>query len=183
MRIAMKKHLALVLVVAVALSASYAAARFRLLDRVKNTPILDVTRFIDLGSKDVGTDIEARFQIGNSGRVPLEVRDIKTNCGCRGLYLAGDSGRQEMRALTVQPFDSVELRMPFVVQGAPNTPRDLAVRFSTNDPANPDVELVIRVVPSSSCFAEPPSLNLANLGVGRPSCNSITLWGTENGSG
>src|SRR5262249_4788771 len=99
MRSTMKKRLVIILLAFGVCAASYSAARFKLIDRLGNRPVLEVNRFIDLGHHETETNAEAVFWVFNQGRAPLQVDRIETKCGCQGLYLvSGDEHPEKTTA-------------------------------------------------------------------------------------
>jgi hypothetical protein len=130
-------------------------------------PAIDVVREINLGDKEVGAIVKPAFVIRNNGRAPLLIDDISARCGCLGLFVQkGSRCPEKIESLQIAPGEEETLSLHYGVSGPPGVTIVRRVEFRTNDPANPTVEIVLRVTPTSRYFAAPGEVSLGPIPVG-----------------
>ena len=181
----MKKHWTWLIVTTAACAASYAVARSGLIERLglyhHAGPSLVAPRYIDLGRHETDVLAEAAFGVRNRGASPLRIEALQTNCSCQGVYLLDPTGRRaRVESFSVEAGGSVELRMPFTVQGYAGVPNARFIRFKTNDPDNPDVQIDIVVTPFPKCVAVPANLIFGNIALGKRVSSEIQLRATDS---
>jgi hypothetical protein len=128
---------------------------------------IEVERPIDLGNHELFSTLEPSLLIRNSGRRPLLIHGITTSCGCLGVFTRdGLRDRIQVQSLAVPPRKTELLCVQFAVTGDPAVPQVQMVRFSTNDPYNPEVCVLLSVVPFARYLAAPAQIALGTVPVG-----------------
>jgi hypothetical protein len=133
-------------------------------------PVAVYAPTIDLGERELGEVVVARFQIANNGRRPLEVRNFRTSCACAGIEQMVASQLYLAEHVTVPPRSSVELFARIRVRAAPGQVERTLVWFQTNDLARPTGAITVeasRVVgiacsPSAVLFNDAIALESAS---------------------
>jgi hypothetical protein len=126
-----------------------------------------MVRDIRLGELEVGTVVEPSVVVRNVGRRPLVIDEMLTGCGCLGAFVSRAPGhRDKVERLEVAPRQEVALTLRLGITGTPGVPQVRNVRFRTNDPANPSVEIAIHVTPTSRYFATPAEVALGPIPTG-----------------
>lgn len=91
-------------------------------------PKLAITdRLQDLGKVNEGTQTVAEFQITNHGQSPLNIRKVKSNCGCFVAELSKD---------TIKPGKTVTLKGTFDATGRRGN-QNKSITIYSNDPVDP----------------------------------------------
>jgi len=130
-------------------------------------PAIDVDRHIELGDCEMLATAEPSVVVRNRGRQPLVLDTITTSCGCLGLFArhgAGDPTKVE--TLEIGPGGRATLILRLMVSGTPGVRSLQRVRFRTNDPRNPAVEIIVSATPLGGYAAAPASISLGTMPVG-----------------
>jgi hypothetical protein len=113
-------------------------------------PIIDVVEKVkDFGVISKGEQIQAVFEVKNKGQAPLEISQVRPTCGCT----VADFDK------TVPPGGTGKVRAN-VDTSAFNGPITKAVLVFSNDPATPQLNLVIKAEIRSMIEAVPRNLLL-----------------------
>ena len=97
-------------------------------------PVVDIVKKIqDFGTVPKGEKIKAAFDVRNTGQAPLEINQVRPTCGCTVVNFTR----------TIPPGGSGTINAD-VDTSAYTGPISKAVLVFTNDPATPQVNLVIK---------------------------------------
>lgn len=154
-----------VLVVTMAAGAAWWQAKRTGSSSDSSTPAtLDCPREVDLGRVEMHRVTEAVFPILNTGGQPLTIRNVTASCGCLGVRLL--PARQEVTPNTtvvVQPGGEIELAFALHVSGVHGVKVGHVIRFSTDDPNHPNVEVRLTFVPTASAFSDHATLSFGEV--------------------
>jgi hypothetical protein len=96
------------------------------------------TKQLDLGAMNEGTVKKAAITITNTGKRQLDIRRVKTSCGCVVTEMEKDN---------LKPGESMDITVSFDATGRRGN-QIKSITFFSNDPANPTqkVSLLARVI-------------------------------------
>jgi hypothetical protein len=124
---------------------------------------------IDAGSAEVGQTVEAVLPVGNAGPAPLTLSELSTDCSCLGAFLLPDQHPLAHAAShTIPPGGEARVLFRLRVSGAHGARTDRVVRFRTDDPDRPSVEVRIDYVPLARYFPDPIHLRFDPTDPDRP---------------
>jgi hypothetical protein len=138
-----KKFLFVFLIFIISVPALY--GYFKATSAPKNQgtlPKIEITpRSFDFGTAKYGEVLETTFQIKNLGNQTLEIKRVATSCACT-------KGRVDKKRLS--PGEETELFVTYET-GAMSGPyakgeQERIVYVKSNDPKNPQVEVIIKAV-------------------------------------
>ncbi|OPZ25278.1 MAG: hypothetical protein BWZ02_02532 [Lentisphaerae bacterium ADurb.BinA184] len=120
----------------------------------------DGTEF-NFGTADSSQTVEHTFVIRNDGDATLEIKDLRTNCGCTVAQIENPA---------LAPGDSRDIHATLILLGT-SGPQGKSVMFRTNDPDHAVVRLVLSGVvgksydltPADATFGEVPATESATL--------------------
>lgn len=129
-------------------------------------PVLDIAEKIkDFGVVAKGEKLRAEFEVRNSGQAPLEITQVRPTCGCT----VADFDR------SIAPGAKGKIRAE-VDTAAFSGPISKAILVFCNDPANPQVSLVVRADVKSFIEVLPkPLILFKNLLGGEVATEKVTL--------
>jgi hypothetical protein len=107
----------------------------------RGDPAIDLPEVIDVGECEQWKVVTGRFRVANRGGRVLEIRDVRTDCGCSGVERESGEGRVRVAALDLPPGASEELLIRWQVRGEPGSASRTQVHFRTNDPRHPEVRV------------------------------------------
>ncbi len=131
-------------------------------------PVIDYPDLVDLGERERGERVVARFTIANRGSGELVVDQIQTNCSCSGVEREVGGRFVQVRSLTLGAGEEAALVTRVSVGGVPIGSRMVnELYFRTNDPARPSgcIQAVVRRV-HGGVFAFPESVTFGSVAVG-----------------
>ncbi|MCI0700146.1 MAG: DUF1573 domain-containing protein [Planctomycetia bacterium] len=145
-------------------------------------PVIDCPREIDLGTVEIHRTVEGVLPITNTGGQPLTIRDITTSCGCLGARLLPN--REELKSsatVTIPPGGRVEIVFPLLVSGVHGVKTGHLIRFATDAPETPTVEVRLTFTPSARYFADPAAISLGDIAQDNsPPLTTIGLFTTDD---
>lgn len=100
-------------------------------------PVLEAPEEIDFGLCNPGP-VETRFTIRNPGQSPLELRDIRSGCGCAVLQRTGIETGSPLKHATVPPGESLELTVRVSLRPTDHARFRTTITLQTNDPNRPE---------------------------------------------
>lgn len=110
--------------------------------RVAPTPEITCPSEVNLGEQELGSLALGRFEISNTGSLPLVIENVSTNCSCTGLEEEEDGVFTRVSRLVIPPKSTVPLVIRVSVRGFPIGSTGItSVFFETNDPNAPNVEI------------------------------------------
>lgn len=118
------------------------------------------TEKIELGEVSVDGDYPAEFTISNTGDAPLEISDVRTSCMCTfaEIIIGGEKSPEFNMVMhnshatrrwkgELQPGESATARVIYKPHLMPvQGPVERNLVFTTNDPDNKEVELVVGAI-------------------------------------
>jgi len=107
----------------------------------------------EFGDRDSENNVEHEFSIVNLGTAPLEIRDVRTSCGCT----AADP---EKRVL--QPGEETYIKGTLNLEGRQG-PQNRTITVTSNDPDNPTYQLGFRGNAIAAVMTEPQFINLGRV--------------------
>lgn len=143
---------------------------------------IECPREIDLGTVEIHRTVEGVVPITNPGGRPLAVRDITTSCGCLGVRLL--SSRESLTpasVVVVPPGGRVEVAFVLRVAGAHGVRSGHTVRFQTDAPDTPAVEVRLTFTPKARYFTDPNALSFGDVAEGSRPAETINLFTTDPG--
>lgn len=134
-------------------------------------PVIDIVEKIkDFGMVAKGERLVAVFEVRNTGQAPLQVTQVRPTCGCT----VADFDRE------IPPGASGKVRAE-VDTSSFSGPISKAVLVFSNDPVNPQVNLVVKADVRSFVEVMPRALILfKNLMSGEPATEKVTLVSADN---
>lgn len=129
-------------------------------------PVIDIVEKIkDFGTVAKGERLTAVFEVRNTGQAPLQITQVRPTCGCT----VADFDRE------IAPGGTGKVRAE-VDTTAFSGPISKAVLVFSNDPLNPQVNLVVKAEVRSFVEVVPRALILfKNLMSGEPATEKVTL--------
>lgn len=123
-----------------------------------------IDKIKDFGTVPKGEKITAVFDVKNSGKAPLQINQVRPTCGCTVASFdhsipPGGTGKIEARVDT----------------SAFSGPISKAVLVFSNDPATPQVNLVIKAEVRSFIEVKPRPILRFNVLQGEPATDKVTL--------
>ncbi|MBX9581777.1 MAG: hypothetical protein K2X87_15850 [Gemmataceae bacterium] len=154
----MRRVLAVIAVVAAGVAAAWWAYP-RPAAEPAGGPRVRCPERIDAGSAEVGQTVEAVLPVGNDGPIPLTLSELSTDCSCLGAFILPDRHPlTHTPSHTVSPGGEAKVLFRLRVSGAHGVRTDRVVRFRTDDPDRPSVEVRIDFVPLARYFPDPVHL-------------------------
>jgi hypothetical protein len=140
-------------------------------DAQKAKPAIDIAQKIqDFGTVSKGDVIKATFEVKNTGTAPLEITQVRPTCGCT----VADFDK------TVAPGGTGKIQAQ-VNTAAFSGPITKAILVFSNDPDNPQVNLVVKADVRSFVEVLPRPLLNFNVLQGEPATDKVVLT-TADGS-
>lgn len=134
-------------------------------------PSMDVAeKILDFGVVTKGELLKADFKIRNTGSAPLEITQVRPTCGC--------TVAKHDRLIAPGATGSIHAEVDTTAFSGPNSK---AVIVFSNDPDNPQVNLVIKFDSRSFVEVFPKPLLSFNVLQGEPATDKVVL-GTADGS-
>ena len=131
----------------------------------KSKPTIDIPAKIkDFGTVPKGEKIKAVFDVRNTGTAPLELTQVRPTCGCTVTSFDHN----------IQPGATGHV-VADVDTSAFNGPISKAVLVYSNDPATPQVNLVIKAEVKAFIEVRPRPFIRFNALQGEPASNAVTL--------
>lgn len=127
-RKAMLGALALVAVVAILLASG------RKWNAAAGNAVLVCPTHLDLGERELGEQVVARFPIANKGTESLSISNIQTTCACAGIEREENGATVRVSQLRIEPGESVPVSIRLMARGEPEGAARYRVQFDTNDP-------------------------------------------------
>jgi len=132
-----------------------------------NHAVIEVVREFDFGQRELRTTVESTIQIRNVGLKPLHIGNITTDCGCVGVFSAQNEGSSEKsKTLEIHPYGDGHLLIKLGVSGSPGVAERRRITFLTNDPTNPQVDIILRVTSIGRYASDPARLTLGSIPIG-----------------
>ncbi|MGE5234731.1 MAG: DUF1573 domain-containing protein [Acidobacteriota bacterium] len=164
-----KSVLALLLAAAPALAWAQQAAPAARNKPAGPKPVIDIQEKIkDFGVVSKGQKIKASFLVKNTGTAPLEIPQVRPTCGCT--VASFDK--------TVPPGGTGKIDAEVDTTGF-NGPITKALLVFSNDPDNPQVNLVIKADVRAAIEVLPRSLLRFNVLQGEPATEKVVLVGSN----
>lgn len=152
------------------------------LARTAPHPVIDVVRYVELGEHELNTIVEPLVVVRNRGRQPLILDQFTTSCGCLGVFAELETGqREKLGRLEIPARQQATLVVRLTVTGRIKAREVKRIRFATNDPQNPTVELAIGAIPIARYFACPATVALGTLPVGDRQEREVEITALERG--
>lgn len=134
-------------------------------------PVMDVVaKILDFGTVTKGEVIKADFEIRNTGSAPLEITQVRPTCGC--------TVAKHDRVIAPGAVGKIHAEVDTAAFSGPNSK---AVLVFTNDPENPQVNLVVKFDARSFVEIFPKPLLSFNVLQGEPATDKVVV-GTADGS-
>lgn len=97
-------------------------------------PSLSIPSVLNLGHRERGEIVLARFPVGNHGGRPLVLENFKTSCSCAGVEREENGKFAGIRSVEVPPGETVQLAVRISVAAPYGQPQLVRVFFEANDP-------------------------------------------------
>ncbi len=132
-------------------------------------PTIRVPESIDLGECEAGQIAATEFDIANDGNAELNIAGVRASCSCTGLETRQPDGRySKVEALAIPPGGRRTLAVRLAVNGPPGESLTSTVSFQTDDPARPEVTLVLRLRRiRSGAFSQPVAFAFGTASAGQ----------------
>ena len=134
--------------------------------RSPREPTVDVPAVIDLGVQAKGRHVETGFLIRNRGMEALVLRNFGTTCGCVRPFRRRATGQTEVVEEVVPPLSEIEIHVGAAIRGDKGD-FEHWVRFDTNDPGRPHVEIALIGKVDIGVYTTPSQLHLGRLHPGQ----------------
>lgn len=119
------------------------------------------------GERSNTESVEHTFRLRNEGNVSLEIRNIRSSCGCT-------IGRVSRK--TLEPGESSEITATLDLRGR-RGPQHMVLTVETNDPQLPFAQLQMRGTAIQEIQVQPSSLFAADLAPGRSGEWTVSITG------
>src|SRR5262245_22483567 len=87
----------------------------------QSAPVAEYPERIDLGEREVGDQVTARFTIANRGGGVLTVEEIRANCSCSALEREVDGRLTPVDSLRLAPGSAADVQVRLAVRARPGT--------------------------------------------------------------
>lgn len=104
---------------------------------------VQVVEIIELPEQTANRTMDIRFEIANAGGEDLLLDQFRTSCTCDGLHRRVGETFAKFDTIRLKPLEKVELRLLQQVRGGVGQPLRSPIYFCTNDPARPEVAVLI----------------------------------------
>ena len=147
--------------------------------RADAPPAFAGEREVNLGPLERGSVADARFRVTNAGGGQLVLDTFRTDCSCEGVDVEVRGEFYQLTALKLAPGEAATIRYRTVVRSPANQPFQSVVRCRSNDPAAPEVALVVTIpFVIGGLSADPPQLTLGVLKRGQSATGRVDLYDT-----
>lgn len=119
----------------------------------------------DFGDRDNEQDVKHEFTIVNLGTAPLEIRDVRTSCGCTVA---------ELKKRVLQPGEETQIGSTLKLSGRQG-PQNRTITVASNDPDNPAYQLGFKGNAISAIMYDPQFINLGRVVDDEVHSQAITL--------
>jgi len=127
---------------------------------------------VDLGSIDVGSTAKAIFKFTNTGKGTLEIRRIRSSCGCF---------KHRLSSSTIKPGASGRIEVDLATDGLVGD-FSKSVMVDTNDPGHPTTRLMVKAHIVAISTISPERLNFGSIPVGSSVEKTLTITPARPGS-
>lgn len=138
-------------------------------------PTIDCVHEIDLGEREQGELAISRFTIKNDGDEVLVIGSVETNCACAGIEIEDNGTPISFDRLLIEPHQTKQFMTRLSVRGQPGEPIHQNIRFQTNDPIRPTVEIIIVVPKVRGISCQPNSVVCGEVSVGEKIIRQINI--------
>lgn len=143
-------------------------------------PVLECTRYLDLGEHEQGTIATGFFTLTNAGGGDLIVNHFRTSCSCTGVERESAGRFVQVESVHLASHQSVELAVRIAVGVRPGLAQAVRIDFSTNDPAQPTWSLTAAIPHvKGGVYADPPALSFGEVALGARAIQIVDLY--DNG--
>lgn len=140
-------------------------------------PALISPAILDLGYRERGEIVLARFPVGNHGGRPLVLEKFQTSCSCAGVEREENGKLVGVRTVEVPPGQSVELAVRMSVAAPYGQSQMVRVYFRTNDPTLPGHTVDFRIpLVRGGVLCLPTAAILGDIPTGVPTTRTIELY-------
>ncbi len=101
-------------------------------------PVLELPPPLDLGERELGETVVARFTVANRGGGELLIDQVRVNCACSGLEREVEGQFVRVESLRLGPNEQTDLVLRLSVRGQAGSAVRNGVLFRTNDPDYPE---------------------------------------------
>jgi hypothetical protein len=119
----------------------------------------------DFGSVEQGAVVDHRFEVVNQGDQALEIKSVKSSCGCSATLESSKALAPGERGWVEASLDTIRLSGPQVK----------AIRVKTNDPAQPELTLTLHGTVLADVVAEPRQVFFGRLGRGEAASSVVNV--------
>jgi hypothetical protein len=137
--------------------------------RPSRPPRVEYPSTLDLGERELGDFVTARYSITNRGESDLTIDHIQSNCACTGIERELATGRfSRIASLRLQPGETAQVATRIVVHGVPmGGDMKNVLQFETNDPTHPvgQIRMLVRRV-HRGIVACPDKVGLGTVRIG-----------------
>jgi hypothetical protein len=119
----------------------------------------------DFGSVEQGFIVEHRFEVVNQGDQALEIKSVKSSCGCSAMLESSKTLAPGERGWVEASLDTVRL----------SGPQAKAVRVKTNDPVQPELTLMLHGTVLADVVAEPRQVFFGRLERGEAASSVVRV--------
>lgn len=130
-----------------------------------NRPAYVGPTLIDVGTVEGGTTVAARFDISNSGTADLYIADVRTDCGCLGVFRVSEDGAVAgpFGGGRVAAGEVVKLEIRFAVRVTGGISARQTVQFQTNDPEHPSASITCVAMSGGKVASWPAAVEFGNV--------------------
>lgn len=136
-------------------------------EQIVGIPQLEAPDVVDAPVTEQGQLAEAKFSLTNRGKKQLVLTEFHSGCACDGLEVKEGDRYVRLTELRLEPLHSAEVRFVQSARGEIGGEIRNAIYFLTNDPAQPEAKVVVRIPTiTGGATILPTHLEMGVLGVG-----------------
>jgi hypothetical protein len=144
-------------------------------------PVLEMTSQLNLGKREHGQIVVARFLVANRGNGKLVLDEIRTSCACTGLERELDGQDLRVETLELWPGERAELRLRIGVRGRIGRAEHDSVYFRTNDPRHPEATFIAVIEEvTGGVWTSPANVNWGTVSLGAASSQQLEVYDSSS---
>ncbi|HEY3876281.1 MAG TPA: DUF1573 domain-containing protein [Candidatus Kapabacteria bacterium] len=146
-------------------AATYMMGSIRSVYReAENTVPLSLEAEVDLGPVETGQTATARFPVFNRSHMPVKIRQVRTECGCLGVFLLRNDGSHSgIVGTQIQAESEITVEVRFLVRGETGESIRQNFYLITDSAQQPEVQVTCKATPSGRVAAIPNSITVGSM--------------------
>lgn len=130
--------------------------------------VVDPPELLDLGVNPPDRPAEGEIKLYNKGRIPLEISQVQSSCGCMAVRIADKDKR-------IPPGGAGTIEIAFFPKRIPGFESRKTVSIMCNDPHNASVDVGVVVKFDPEFMVDPPELDFGEVRQGDTPAKTIVF--------